>query len=119
MVSKFIEFYRKIYRNKINKKRKKLLTNTNPTIITRNCTGGVILNELNLKFNTPTINLFIEHVDFLEYLSHLMEYSNGLLIEKENSGYDFPVGILKCEYGEVNIFFMHYHSFEEAKAKWL
>ena len=45
---------RKVYRMILRIK----LKNKDFSIISSNCNGGVILSDLNIKFNTPTINLF-------------------------------------------------------------
>lgn len=109
-----MNFYRKIYR--LLKKRK--LKNKNFSIISNNCIAGIILHDLNLPFSTPTINLFIENYDFIQFAKNLEEYSNGELIEK-NSCANYPIGILKCKVGEIEVHFLHYNSFKEAREKWV
>lgn len=89
------------------------LKNHNPTIIASNCNGGIILHDLGLKFNTPTINLYFDPADFLRFVSDLDGYLAKELAETD-SGFDYPAGLL----GDVKIYFMHYPSFAEAKKKW-
>ena len=45
----------------------------NPTIISCNCIGGIIYNELNLQFLSPTINLYMNCEDFIKFCEN-MEY---------------------------------------------
>lgn len=100
--------------NKIRKirciKKRKRLTNTNITILCNICIGGMMLNDLGLRFNTPTINLFISPSDFVKFISNLDEYINMELIENTQNDM-YPVGRL----GDISIKFMHYKSFSDAK----
>lgn len=96
----------------IERKRRRL-KNMSPTIISSNCNGGIILHDLGLKFNTPTINLYFEPEDFLKFVSRLDYYTQQELVRTE-SGYDYPAGKLD----DITIYFMHYPTFTEAKAKW-
>ena len=56
---------RRIY---LDKKRKKL-KNKNPSVLSANCNGAMILHDLQCRFNSPTVNLYIEAADFLKFLS--------------------------------------------------
>jgi len=111
-ISKLIWKIGRIIRNKI--KRKKLY-NLTPTIISSDCNGAIILNDIGLKFNTPTVNLFMNAKDFVKFTSNLHEYlgEEHKLIEIE-SECDYPVGLLL----DIKIYFMHYNSFDEAFSKW-
>ena len=93
-------------------KRRKL-KNTSPSIIASNCNAGVILHDLGLKFNTPTVNLYFYARDFIKFVSDLDRY---LILEpiEEKTDMDFPVGRLD----DILIYFMHYKTFDEAKEKW-
>lgn len=106
----FFNFERKIY---LQHKRNKLI-NTSPSILSSNCNGGVILHDLNLKFNTPTINLFFNAPDFIKFLSNLDYYLSENLLEIERKS-SYPMGIIK----DIQLHFMHYHSFTEARDKWI
>ena len=96
-----------IIKNKIR------LKNDSPSIISSNCNGSMILHDLDLKFNTPTVNLYFETSDFLKFVSDLDKYVHEELIEAESS-FEFPVGRL----GDIHLYFMHYPTFAEAKEKW-
>lgn len=50
------------------------------TLLCNNCLGGVIFHELNLKFLSPTINLWMYPSDFIKYCCKLPYYSNCQLV---------------------------------------
>lgn len=57
--------------------------------------------------------------DFVNLCLHLEEYIESPLfdsLEKGKNGY--PIGLLKNEFGQIKIHFMHYASFSEARIKW-
>lgn len=94
-----------------NKKRK--LKNLDVTILCSDCIGGVIYNDFNMRFNSPTVNLYIKPSDFIKFCADLDFYLNSELKFKENKNH--IVGLLN----DVEIHFLHYKTFEEAKNKWL
>jgi uncharacterized protein (DUF1919 family) len=103
-------------RNALNRKNVKRLSNVSPTIISSNCNGSIILHDLHLKFLSPTINLFIYPKDFLKFVSNLDKYLNTKAqLVQVDSQLNYPVGKLI----DIEIHFMHYSTFEEAKTKWL
>lgn len=112
IISVILRFiYRKCKR--IGLKDKKL------TIISNNCIAGIIYHDLGLKFNSPTINLFIKNKDFINFLEHFDYFVNCELEEFKTNEYDYPTGVLKSQvYGNVYIHFIHYDSFFDAKRKW-
>lgn len=102
-------------REKINLKNREKLKNKDFSLIASNCNGAFILHDLGLRFNSPTVNLFLYPSDFVKYTRNLKYYSSLELkfIKKENI--DYPVGKLD----DIEIYFMHYKTEEEAKQKWL
>lgn len=125
-VGKLCSFVRKCWdyaKQKIHKyarrqlvcgKQVKELTNHCFSIISSNCNGGVITSELREQFRTPTINLFMSPADYLKFAENLEYYLSLDVVEKTNSFKRFPVGTI----GDVTLYFMHYHSFDEAREKW-
>ena len=100
-----------LMRNYINRYR---LKNKDVSIISNNCIAGVIYHDLKLQFRSPTINLFFRNAeDFLKYVSNLKYYNSLELIESEGKC-SYPVGKLE----DVEIHFLHYHTFSEAKNCW-
>lgn len=79
----------------------------------------MILHDLGLRFDTPTINLNISPKEFLLFITYLQEYIACELKELHTIKYTYPIGILSIQdKGNVHIHFMHYTTFWEAKKKW-
>lgn len=93
---------------------RKRLKNRDFSLIASNCTGGSILHDLKLPFNSPFVNLYINPPDFLKFCER-MEYYLGLELRFTSvDGIDFPVGVLD----DIFLFFMHYSTEEEAEQAW-
>ena len=93
---------------------KRKLKNINPTVIASNCNGGCILHDLDLRFNSPFVNLWIKPRDYIKLLDNLERYMDAELVETHEEGIDYPIGLLL----DVSIYFQHYVSFDEAAKKW-
>ena len=108
-------------RAKFNAAKRKKLKNFNPTIISINCIGSIIYHNLGLRFNSPTINLFMKQSDYIKFLDNLTEFlsENVELNQIFIDGYDYPIGELKNGNLSVTLYFMHYKTFEDAKLKWM
>lgn len=100
-------------RYRINLYNRKKLHNRSFTLITNNCTGGFILNDLQQRFNSPFINLYLTPSDFIRYLKNITFYQQQTLAFI-SSDKTYPVGKL-CD---IYLHFMHYHTEQEAKEKW-
>ena len=102
------------------------LKNRNFTIISNKCWGGGVLSQYyDLRKNSPTVGLYFFADDYIKFVYDLKYYVNQPLrfislneskykeiLEKRSAN---PIiGILD----DVEIVFLHYHSCEEAKAKW-
>ena len=107
--------------------RRKKLKNLDFTIISNNCWGGMIYESYNLKKNTPTVGLFFMAEDYIKFLDRLNYYINCKLsfinpikskhyqkLKNINNYGNYPVGVLD----DIEIFFVHYKSENEAKEKW-
>ncbi len=69
------------------------------SILCNNCTGGFILHDLGLRFDSPTINMFFHGMDFFDFVEHFEYYIAQSLIQIPNPKYDpaapdYPVAIL-------------------------
>lgn len=69
------------------------LKNHDFTIIANNCIAGCVLHDLNLRFDTPTINLYIPFPDYILFLKNLKRfvYADFTELPSENG---HPVGLL-------------------------
>lgn len=95
------------------RKMRKGLKNKDFTILSCNCAAGILYHRYDLPFLTPTINLWIEQNDFLKFVSDLDYYlAQDLEFIETDAGY--PVA--QC--GDIRIWFNHYTSEEDARAKW-
>lgn len=88
------------------------------SIISNNCLGSFVSHDLGLRFNSPTINLTINIDSFILFCEHLEHYLSVEIEERCNIQSDFPVGILRGDYGVIQVNFVHYKSFAEAKECW-
>lgn len=85
-----------------------------PTILCSTCIGGMIASNLGLRYESPTVGLWLLPKDLLKFAENIDKYINAELEFEENSGYEFPVAKL----ADITIYFQHYKSEEEAREKW-
>lgn len=100
---------------KINRLR---LSNKNFTIIANTCLGGLIYHQLGEQFCSPTINCGIREPSEFNIFAANLRYYLSLPIDFIPSRFQYPVGVLHGEFGDVTVYFTHYHSEKEAKTKW-
>lgn len=89
------------------------LKNNDFTIIASNCVGGMVYSDFNLKFRTPTINLYLDAKDFIKFCKNLRYYLAVPLKEIE-SNHPYPLAQLD----DLTLHMVHYATFEEAENKW-
>lgn len=87
------------------------------SIFCTNCIGGVMYHDLGLEFLSPTINLTIGIKDFIKMAKNLKWYMDQPLEELE-SGESFPVARLGTGDAAVQVNFLHYGTFQDAREKW-
>ena len=98
------------------------------TIISNNCTGGYVYQFFGIPYRSPTAGIgihpddyvklimnphyyFTQPIDFLSDPKRARHYPQ----RKNAPNYgNYPVGTI----GDIEIFFTHYHSKEEARSKW-
>lgn len=102
----------------IDKKRRQL-KNSNISIISNDCTGGVIYHDLGLKFMSPTINMFFYPHFYIEYLENLVYYNNAEVVEVFRNDVSYPVGEIVRGDSKIDLNFLHYDIYEKAKQKWI
>lgn len=128
-----LKFRNEIYIPLTCKHRGRKLKNTNFTIISNNCWGGTVYESYNLPKESPTVGMFFMAKDYIEFLSDLKGYIFGKLIfinPEESRWKDapqvsgnkrfgtYPIGVLSNGKNTIEIFFLHYHSEQEASEKW-
>ncbi|MDH2923942.1 uncharacterized protein (DUF1919 family) [Nicoletella semolina] len=96
-----------------NRRSQEKLLNRNLTLLSSNCTGAFILHDLNVRFNSPFVNLYLTPKDFIRYLKNIEFYQQQALTFIQ-TGKPYPVANL----ANLTIHFMHYHSEQEAAKKW-
>lgn len=121
--SAYIKCWRRQYsvykrKNWLKKQRKKL-RNTDFSLISSNCNGGVLLSDLGLEFKSPFVNLFMTAPDYAKLLNDLKGYMSAKLrfVKEEDpilGDASYPTAYLK----DVKIYFMHYASEKEALDAW-
>lgn len=96
---------------------RKKLSNTNFSLISQNCLGGVIYHDFGLRFLSPTINLYMSSNDFLVFVENIREFENSeLVFFKTERAY--PVANLSSNGHTITVYFVHYKTEEEANEKW-
>ena len=102
----------------INRANRRRLKNDDFSLLCNNCNGGVICHDLGLQFRSPTVNLFFYKDHFFRFCENFDYYIAQPLTLCENPAHkpeiDYPV----CNLGDLELHFLHYTSFEQAKQKW-
>lgn len=114
-------------------RRIKQLKQTDFTIISNNCWGGMIYESYELSKMSPTVGMFFMASDYIKFISDLKGYTTGEIsfIDPQKSRWKeapqvsndsrfgaYPVGIVSNGKDDVEIFFLHAHSEEETLGKW-
>ena len=94
-------------------------TNHDVSIISMNCTGGILYHDLGLQFMSPTVNLYMRAEDFIKFCENLKHYlSIDDMAECKDPGFigdrKYPVAYLD----DIVLYLVHYKSVEEAQNKW-
>lgn len=105
---------KKIMRRILYLKRWDILENRDFSLISSNCNGCIMLNELGLKFRSPFVNLWIPPKDFVKIVSDLNYYMDQPLEFISEKNISYPIAKL----GDATIYFQHYKTVENAKASW-
>ena len=91
---------------------------TGISILSCNCTGGVLMHEYNMKYMTPTINFFMSAGDFVKFVERLDFYLDAdinISNDAEDLILNYPVILL----GDLKIYGVHYRNIEEFKEQWM
>lgn len=111
---KLSKMYRGLLRHNLNKKNRKRLENSQVSILSSNCIGGVLYHELGLKFLSPTINLYMEPKYFIKFLKNPNKYYKKEMKVVNPSEYHYPV----VQVEDIILHCVHYHTVQEVSEKW-
>lgn len=108
--------------------RRAFLRNRDFTVISNNCFGGFVYQRYALPYRTPTAGLFFMPDDYLKLLGDPRRYFAAPLrfIDPLQARCAAALGAADPAYGsypvarllDVEIYFMHYATPEEAREKW-
>ena len=108
--------------------RRKRLNNTDFTIISNNCWGGVCYEYFGLPKLSPTVGMYFFAEDYIKFLENFAYYMtkdidiiNGIDSKhadelKKLNQLSYPIGRLGSD---IEIIFLHYNNPEIAKEKWM
>lgn len=110
------------------------LKNRNFSIISNNCWGGKVYDMYALQYLSPTVGLWIPPEDFCRFCKNIKHYLKVDLVQityleshvrallearKKTGRYELPLDeLIIGRIEDVDIVFLHYTSFEDAKEKW-
>lgn len=104
--------------------RRRALTSKDFTIISNNCWGSFVSQHYGLPYNSPTCGLLILGEDYVKFCGNLKFYvaqrlefipfKEGRFYKLLDGCKPFPVAKL----GDIEVYFMHYKTPEEAAEKW-
>ena len=97
---------------------RKKLQNHDFTIICNNCAGGIISHDLGCEFKSPTVNLFFYGDHFFSFCEQFDYYIRVPLVECRNPIHKPEIQYPVCNLGDLELHFLHYKSFDEAKLTW-
>lgn len=92
----------------------------NITFLTPDCIGGILFHDLGMKFMSPTVNLMMTQMDFLQFVLYLDDFLDGEFEFFVHPNYSCPCAKLYASSIDKSIivYFTHYNSSEEACNKW-
>jgi len=79
------------------------------TILCGNCMGGYMYHQLDLPFQSPTINITMAQPDLLRFVQNLDDYRNARF-EQEHG--------LMARLDDIRVHFTHYDTFENGVKTW-
>lgn len=103
---------------------KKRLKNSNFTIVSDNCWAGFVYQDLQIKYNTPFVGLFLYPDCYIKFITNFESNIklDLIFIDKDCSKYtststsDYPIWVLSGT--DIEIHFYHYKNCAEAFEKW-
>lgn len=81
-------------------------------MISCNCIGGALSNDLGQQFRSPTVNLIIP--GYLKFAGNLKYYLNTPMVRGKVTPQGWPIGMV----GDIQILGVHYQSYEDLSQAW-
>ena len=72
---------------------KRRLQNKDFTVISNNCIAGCILHDFRMRFDTPTINLFIPFPDYVQFVRNLKKIVTKEIVDITGDS-PYPIGLM-------------------------
>lgn len=89
------------------------------SIVSINCSGGLLYHSLGLQFLSPFINMFETEVDYIRLLGNLKEYmAEPLIFLKTEYESTLKITYPVCLLGDIKLYMNHYPHFDLAVQKW-
>jgi uncharacterized protein (DUF1919 family) len=109
------------YRKKVQQDYRSRIQSAEFSIICNNCFGGILYHDLGMKFLSPTVNLYMEAADYLEFLENLEFYLSCDITDGSPAGGgrnegDPVIGLLN---NHIKLYGVHYQTFDDLKDSWL
>ena len=97
------------------------LKNKDFSVISNNCTGGIIYHDLGLRFLSPTVNLVIPMKEYVVFLSDLKHNLQKPLKDCRcvYNGMRKNCPVAEIEGTGIHLIGVHYHSFDELNRSWM
>jgi uncharacterized protein (DUF1919 family) len=91
----------------------------NFTVVSSNCWGGILYQDLGLNYQTPFVNQYMHAPCFMKLVKQFSHYMEMTLLVSAQSKYfsaptSYPVGHL----GDIEVHFIHYTFEDNVIGKW-
>ena len=86
------------------------------SILSQNCTGGIVMKSYNMPFLTPTVNMYIPMPDFVKFCQQIDYYlaQEHVLMPKLTK----ERGYIVTQLGDITVFGVHFHDFDDFLRTW-
>lgn len=102
----------------INTKYRQRLNNTEFSIISNDCIGGVICKDLGCRFNSPTVNFYFTAEDYIKFISRMKEYVENGVLRDVTAGNDYIKVAIEIADEQIIAHCIHYKTAEDFIEKW-
>ena len=99
-----------------NRIRKRNFDRSGISVLSQNCTGGIVMKSFNMPFLTPTVNMYLTMPDFIRLCKNIDYYfgQNHILLPELTA----ERGYIVTRLGDITIFGVHFHDFNDFCLAW-